>query len=461
MAINKRIATLSAALVADISGYERDMNKAAATTRSTEGKISASMSKLEKVGLKFGLGLVGGGGALAMLTNEIRHVIDNIEKIPGVPASTIASVQQTRYAFAQSRTTIDQAIAGVVSFTAWSARAAGFAGGALVYGLDNAENAYWEFGRAAEAAATAQERQAAAAKKAKEETEAAARVIAYARGLEDKAIADGAAAMAANAKAKEAYDRRDETQAQRMIRLRGEANATFNQAGTGGSAADITARVNDQAKAYEKLSESAKIEKELTEVAREHMQVWGETFEMINDSGYAEAMENNRRYADEAKDASVHFASSLSNAFEESIIQGKELGDVIGDLGRSIMSTFLKLSVVNPLMNSIFGGAKGWDLLPTFGGFFAEGGTLAPGKWGIAGENGPEPIFGGSSGMTVIPNKAAKGGAGGNTYIIDARGADRAGLAELYGLIRQLDGSIEERAVAATFAAGGRTLAHA
>jgi hypothetical protein len=39
-----------------------------------------------------------------------------------------------------------------------------------------------------------------------------------------------------------------------------------------------------------------------------------------------------------------------------------------------------------------------------FGGYFAAGGYLGPGKWGIAGENGPEPIYGGSTGVTVQPN---------------------------------------------------------
>jgi hypothetical protein len=32
-----------------------------------------------------------------------------------------------------------------------------------------------------------------------------------------------------------------------------------------------------------------------------------------------------------------------------------------------------------------------------FGGFYAEGGTLGAGKWGIAGENGPEIIKGPAS----------------------------------------------------------------
>jgi hypothetical protein len=41
-----------------------------------------------------------------------------------------------------------------------------------------------------------------------------------------------------------------------------------------------------------------------------------------------------------------------------------------------------------------------------FGGGFADGGYLGPGMWGIAGEYGPEPIFGGKSGATVMPTSA-------------------------------------------------------
>jgi hypothetical protein len=48
-----------------------------------------------------------------------------------------------------------------------------------------------------------------------------------------------------------------------------------------------------------------------------------------------------------------------------------------------------------------------------FGGFFADGGTLQPGQWGIAGENGREAIYAGASPLHVIPN------AGGGTNIIN------------------------------------------
>jgi hypothetical protein len=48
-----------------------------------------------------------------------------------------------------------------------------------------------------------------------------------------------------------------------------------------------------------------------------------------------------------------------------------------------------------------------------FGGFFADGGTLQPGQWGIAGENGPERIYAGATPLQVAAN------AGGGTNIIN------------------------------------------
>lgn len=38
-----------------------------------------------------------------------------------------------------------------------------------------------------------------------------------------------------------------------------------------------------------------------------------------------------------------------------------------------------------------------------FGGFFADGGKLAPGKFGVVGENGPELAFAGNSPLRIMP----------------------------------------------------------
>lgn len=75
-------------------------------------------------------------------------------------------------------------------------------------------------------------------------------------------------------------------------------------------------------------------------------------------------------------------------------------------------------------------GEGGWlgtilrGLGRSFGGGFAEGGQLGPGQWGIAGENGPEPIYGGRTGMTIYPASESGGAALVQNFTIDARGAD-------------------------------------
>lgn len=80
-----------------------------------------------------------------------------------------------------------------------------------------------------------------------------------------------------------------------------------------------------------------------------------------------------------------------------------------------------------------------------FGGFFADGGFLQPGQWGIAGEEGAEMIYGGRTGATVIPNGG--NGKSGNTYNIDARGADEGAVRRLEAALMSLagPGQIEKR----------------
>lgn len=66
------------------------------------------------------------------------------------------------------------------------------------------------------------------------------------------------------------------------------------------------------------------------------------------------------------------------------------------------------------------GGGSNWfgALLSGIGSFFAGSGAngmyIPPGKWGWVGENGPEPAFGGKTGMSVAP--AAPGA--GNTFYV-------------------------------------------
>lgn len=78
------------------------------------------------------------------------------------------------------------------------------------------------------------------------------------------------------------------------------------------------------------------------------------------------------------------------------------------------------------------GGSDNWfqNLWNTFtrrlSGHFATGGYIPPGQWGMTGEQGPEPIYGGNTGVTVLPNSTL-GGAGG-TAIFNRKQAGTLGM---------------------------------
>ncbi|WP_460640113.1 tape measure protein [Larkinella harenae] len=77
---------------------------------------------------------------------------------------------------------------------------------------------------------------------------------------------------------------------------------------------------------------------------------------------------------------------------------------------------------------------------------FAEGGFLQPGQWGIAGEREAELIYGGRNGMTIVPPGKMQG-SGGNTYYIDARGADQGAVRRIEQalLLSAGPGRVEQR----------------
>lgn len=77
-------------------------------------------------------------------------------------------------------------------------------------------------------------------------------------------------------------------------------------------------------------------------------------------------------------------------------------------------------------MSSLLGGGAdasmgGMSALGDFAGAFADGGDVSSG-WAIVGERGPEAAYFGRNGGHVVPNHMLNGG--GDTYHIDARGAD-------------------------------------
>jgi hypothetical protein len=144
---------------------------------------------------------------------------------------------------------------------------------------------------------------------------------------------------------------------------------------------------------------------------------------------------------------------AFTSAFEDAILSGGKLSDVLENLGQDILRIALRTAITAPL-GQMIGGAFAGMFSGIFGGFFADGGRPPMGKVSVVGENGPE-LFVPDSAGTIVPNSSSMGGRsgalGGNTYIIDARGADQGAVARIEKTLMMLAGPgvVERRAWAA------------
>jgi hypothetical protein len=142
-------------------------------------------------------------------------------------------------------------------------------------------------------------------------------------------------------------------------------------------------------------------------------------------------------YAEEAaRNMQSHFADFLFDPFENGL-DGMAKGFI--DVIRRMLAEAAAAKVFEKLFGkSGSGGSGAGNWLGTlfssfFGGFKAEGGPLQQNKWYVAGEKGPEPIWGGGAGAFAA---GYGGGMGGSTSIdarlsIDARGATQDAVKEL------------------------------
>ena len=131
---------------------------------------------------------------------------------------------------------------------------------------------------------------------------------------------------------------------------------------------------------------------------------------------FAESVNDNAAYAGRIFD-------TMSQGFTDSILTFVETGKLsFKDLFKSLMVEIIKMQV-NKFFLSIFG--KGGPMSTLFAGFFADGGMIPGGKYGIVGERGPELIRGPASVIGTDQTAALMNGGGGSsmtqvTYNISA-----------------------------------------
>jgi hypothetical protein len=143
------------------------------------------------------------------------------------------------------------------------------------------------------------------------------------------------------------------------------------------------------------------------------------------------------------------FARTLGAGFRDSFVDVFMGIDVsFKDLLRRMAAEMAVSGIFSTIAGALGGstGGVGKFFANFFGGFRAQGGPLSPGKWYIAGEKGPEPVWGGGSGAFAMAS--APGGGVNVTYNIDARGATQELVQRLPAILaannRQLKAEISD-----------------
>jgi hypothetical protein len=92
----------------------------------------------------------------------------------------------------------------------------------------------------------------------------------------------------------------------------------------------------------------------------------------------------------------------ISSAFEDAILSGQKLGDVLRSLGQDLLRLVFSQTITSPLAGGISTALKAM--------FMAEGGPVSAGSPYIVGERGPELFVPSSSGSIVSNSKMSSGG---------------------------------------------------
>lgn len=138
--------------------------------------------------------------------------------------------------------------------------------------------------------------------------------------------------------------------------------------------------------------------------------------------------------------AGDEMAGAFESAFEKMITGSESFSDSLKGLARELINIALKKAILEPAGNalsSVLGSVLGKvGSSFSFGGGKAVGGPVFPGREYIVGENGPERVRFGAAGH-VTPNSELMGG---NTYVIDARGADQGAVLRIEAALLRLAG---------------------
>ena len=115
------------------------------------------------------------------------------------------------------------------------------------------------------------------------------------------------------------------------------------------------------------------------------------------------------------ENAGSRIADSLAEGFMKGRLSLESFRDIAEDITQQVIAAFIRMAIVNRIINSIFGLSGTSSALPTIGGS-ASGGTVQARTPIMVGERGPE-IFVPNSAGSVLNNMNSKNAVGGGAPV--------------------------------------------
>ena len=419
--------------------------------------------------------LAGMFALFTMIKSEVSYVWNNIEKIPGIPAQTVASIQGAKENMAEFRNTIDGVIAAGIAGFADFGKALGYA---LAPGsLSDIPTAHEEVAEALKRRNTITdmgqivelEKKLAAQKRetnlsGMRNVDQIKELLRYAGELDKRAAPTGSQGVRVD-QLKAAVEAAD---------LRGKANEKIKNINEQLLTSERRLAIAEDEQSMALLSKTENVEKLRAKIQelnnmRPIRLVAGPVVDgittMVKRDLTPEEKEADIRILDKmtaaqyrlnsgikaAGDLARDMGNAMAASLGDAILSGQKLSSVLDKLMGALLQIILQRTILEPLANMFTGGLSTLMSIPGR----AAGGPISGAT--MVGENGPELLLGSSSG-TVIPNEQLGRGGKGNNYYIDASGADTAAVSRLESMLFTLAGPgvVERRSLSATMNASRR-----
>lgn len=378
-------------------------------TRAAFASVNQSLRGMKRETDTLGKRMMAGiiqGGAFALLGREVRDVARDIENIPGVPPDVVQSVKDMTAALSETRDAGRQMIADWMGTFATAAKSIGSTLGAINW-LD--------FINPMKTGAAIGEAQARVVGALNDETQK------YIQTLRDQQKAE-----------------LDQARATKEAKAALEEKNRIEKLGRAGADAALK-QMESQRKMAEEYKKALQDEGEaLRQSVLTPTEKYAEELDRLNflrDSGVVSTETYNRKVKEmnasleempkilkESSRTTTELGWAFSSAFEDAIINGGKLRDVLRGLLQDIARIVIRNTITTPIANAITGGLNsafgiGGTTTTSAPAARATGGPVNPRQSFIVGERGPE-LFSPNTSGRIIPNHelTSGAGAGGNSF---------------------------------------------